>query len=75
MADVLTSLQRQIMRYLRDNVHAAETAEGVNSMWLGRAHEPQSIAESEKALDALVAAGLVETHSLPGGKTLYRARP
>ena len=72
MSDVLTSLQWQVLGYLRDNVHAAETAAGVNNIWLRRPATVQAIAEVEQALIDLVRRGWMEQHALPGGTALYR---
>jgi len=68
---VLTTLQQQVLDYVRGNVTAAETARGVNHVWLNRPSTTESIAEVEQALEALVAHGLLEKHSLPGC-TIYR---
>lgn len=68
---VVTNLQQQILNYVRENVHAAETAKGVNDVWLNRASTTESIAEVEQALDGLAAQGRLEKHSLPGC-TIYR---
>jgi len=73
MNHVLTSLQQQVLNYLRDNSTAAETAEGVNRMWLKRSRTTQSIGEMEQALEGLVVFDLIERHILPGGTRVYRA--
>jgi hypothetical protein len=72
MSGGFTSLQWQVLSYLRDHVHAAETAEGVNTIWLRRAATTQAIAEVEQALIELVRSGWMEQHALPGGAVLYR---
>jgi hypothetical protein len=72
MSEVLTSLQWQVLGYLRDNVHAAETAAGVNNIWLRRPATAHAIAEVEQALIDLVRRGWMEQHALPGGTALYR---
>ncbi len=74
MTRALTSVQRQILSYLDANTNAAETAEGINVVWLNRANTAQSIAETEESLDGLVALDLMERHALPGGTALYRSR-
>jgi len=68
---VLTSLQQQILNYVRENVNAAETAKGVNDVWLNRPSTTESIAEVGQALDELATHGVLEKHSLPGW-TIYR---
>jgi hypothetical protein len=72
MSEVLTSLQRQILGYLRDNVHAAETVEGINSAWLQRSPTAAALQEIEQALLELVRRGSMERYELPGGAALYR---
>ena len=66
------SLREQILRYWRANVHAAETAAGVNRVWLKRPNTPQMVAEIELALDELVRAGELERHRMPGKHAVYR---
>ena len=66
------SLQTQILRYLQHNTYAAETAEGVNSVWLGRPPTAEKLLEVERALDGLVYRGVLEKHRLPGGAAAYR---
>jgi len=71
-----TELQARILKYLQRNAHAAETAEGVNTVWLGRALTEGKVLEVERILDALVDAGVLEKYQLPGGSTVFRrARP
>ena len=74
MAHVLTSLQQQVLSYLHVSVDATETAKGVNRMWLNRSRATRSIAETEQALEGLVALDLIERHVLPGGTVVYRGR-
>jgi hypothetical protein len=70
---VLTNLQQRILIYVRENVHAAETAKGVNGVWLDRPSTTESIAQVEEALDGLAAQGLLEKHLLPGS-AIYRLK-
>jgi len=72
MTHVLTSLEKQILNYVRGSVNAAETARGVTHVWLNRPSNSQSIAEVEQALEGLVARGLLEKHPLPGSSVVYR---
>jgi Fe2+ or Zn2+ uptake regulation protein len=65
-------LQRQILEYVARRTEAAETAEGVTRVWLNRAPRVREIADVERALEELVDAGLMEKHTLPGAKTVYR---
>ena len=72
MIPVLTSLQKQILEYVRSNVNAAETAKGVNDVWLKCLPTARSVNGVEQALDGLVQLRLMEKHSLPGGVNVYR---
>lgn len=72
MHKAMTDLQERILRYLQFHEHAAETADGVNCVWLGRPYAAGDVRAVEKALDALVDAGELERHRLPGGSAAYR---
>jgi len=69
---VLTSLQKKILEYVHSNVNAAETARGVNDVWLQRPSTSPSVSEVESALEGLVVLEVLEKHSLPGQTTVYR---
>ena len=60
------------MEYVSHRHHAAETAVGVNCMWLERPDTPADVHEVKIALEELVANGLLEKHRLPGDATIYR---
>lgn len=72
MATVLTSLQKEILEYVCNNVNAAETAKGVNDVWLKRPHTSLSVNEVESALEGLVLLDVLEKHSLARSTTVYR---
>lgn len=72
MTHEITSLQRQILDYVRGQESAAETANGVNNVWLCRPANKMSIAEVELALEGLVSRSLLEKHVLPGSTVVYR---
>ena len=72
MTQQITSLQRKILDYVRGQESAAETANGVNSVWLCRPPNRMSVAEVELALEGLVSRGLLEKHVLPGTTVVYR---
>jgi Fe2+ or Zn2+ uptake regulation protein len=72
MPRLLTDIQREIMRYVAHRSSAAETPQGVNSVWLKRGYTAGNVAEVEAALEALVEQGHMEKHTLPGGATLFR---
>jgi|KBSMisStandDraft_5_1062788.scaffolds.fasta_scaffold46211_5 Fe2+ or Zn2+ uptake regulation protein len=62
----------QIRRYLAAHPNASDTAEGVQTWWL-----PQGVPDAtvRKALDILVADGVVHTRELPDGNLIYAAQP
>jgi hypothetical protein len=64
-------LRGHILDYLRTRQRAAETAEGVNSVWLMRPTTPRLIAEVERVLDEMANEGLLVKHVLPGSVGLY----
>ena len=72
MSEKSNDLQQQILRYLQLNPRAAETAGGVNRVWLRRPPIPDAVVEVEQALRELVLAGKMERHDLPGGEKVYR---
>jgi hypothetical protein len=64
-------LRGRILDYLRTRQRAAETAEGVNRVWLNRPSTPQHIAEVELTLDSMASEGLLAKRVLPGQVGLY----
>jgi len=68
--DTLRAAER-IMRYLRDHVDAADTADGIATWWLnGSPFAPTTV---ERALKQLVAEGHVESVLVPDGRIVFRA--
>ena len=68
--DTLRAAER-IMRYLRDHVDAADTADGIATWWLnGSSFTPATV---ERALKQLAAEGQVESILVPDGRVVYRA--
>jgi len=64
-------LRGRILAYLRTRKRAAETAEGVNNIWLERPSTLEHIAEVEDVLDDMASEGLLVKHVLPGPVGLY----
>lgn len=64
-------LRGRILEYLHTRKRAAETAEGVNSVWLERPSTLEHIAEVEDVLDDMASEGLLVKHILPGPVGLY----
>jgi Fe2+ or Zn2+ uptake regulation protein len=68
----LTEVQTRIMTYVRSHAHAAETAEGVNRVWLQRMPTTANVVQVRRALEHLTVLGLLERHALPGRVTVFR---
>ncbi|MEQ1528375.1 MAG: hypothetical protein ABL925_03600 [Methylococcales bacterium] len=61
----------EILTYLRNHSGAADTFEGIIEWWLPRQRYEQSKEKIQKALDTLVAQGLVKKVRLNDGTTIY----
>ncbi|HEY4943550.1 MAG TPA: hypothetical protein VII56_19135 [Rhizomicrobium sp.] len=68
----MRNVRGDILDYLCAHSLAAETAKGINCVWLGRSADPQTIREVELVLEELVRDNLIEKHGLPGGMAVYR---
>ena len=66
-------LRGRLLEYLRARRRAAETAEGVNSVWLERPSTLAHIAEVELVLEDMASEGLLMKRMLPGLVWLYYA--
>jgi len=62
----------EIRRYLAAHANASDTVEGVQTWWLSPGVPGPTV---QRALDALVAAGVVHKRQLPDGNLIYGARP
>jgi hypothetical protein len=49
-----------IVEYLREHPHAMDTAEGVAAWWLPESRRPANLLVTRRALERLVAGGLLE---------------
>ena len=67
-----SDLELAILRYCADHPNAADTLDGVRRWWL--ADPTRTTGEVEAALDALVAAGLLDIRRLPDGTAIYFTR-
>jgi hypothetical protein len=65
-------LEEHIARYARAHPHAAETAVGVQRIWIAHLQREYALAAVEQALERLVARGTLERHRLPDGTSIYR---
>jgi hypothetical protein len=80
MADdeVVRSLARGISRYLSSRPDAVDTADGILRWWLPQLHIDARAEQLQRALDLLVARGVVDSWELPDGRRVYgraRVRP
>lgn len=64
--------ERLIERYLEEHPDAADTAEGISQWWLSEPGPTLSVSDVQRALDALVARGVVGRIDRPGMPSIYR---
>jgi hypothetical protein len=62
-----------IERYVSDHPHAADTAAGIGSWWVGRQRYGDSADAVQEALDYLVARRRLSSSRLPDGTVIFRA--
>ncbi len=60
----------EIRRYLETHPNAADSAEGVAKWWLTRQRFEHAVAQVQRALELLVAEGLIGKRTT-GGKAVY----
>jgi Fe2+ or Zn2+ uptake regulation protein len=61
----------EILRYLRAHPQAADTVDGIVMWWLPRQRHEEDLDRVQRALDDLVARGLVDRITLVDGTVLY----
>lgn len=69
--DDRAAVRQAILRHLSEHPRASDTATGICSWWLasqGLMSRPRTV---EKALEALVAEGLIRRVRLPDGSLIY----
>ncbi len=66
-----SNLRSQVLRYLQMRQRAAETAEGVNRVWLCRSAAPNLVEEVRSVLDELVEEHKLAKYMLPGSIAIY----
>lgn len=69
--DEIVAIAQEIAGYLRAHPHSADSLEGVGKWWLTRQRYEQSIRTVRRALDYLVAEGVVKKSTSVGGEALY----
>jgi len=71
--DATGQVADSIVEYLRHHPHAMDTAEGVAAWWLPESCRPANLRVTIRALERLVASGLVERIG-PGDRAHYGLR-
>ena len=71
--DAVRAIAAEIERYVLAHPEAADTVEGIQRWWLSRQLADESDARVARALDWLIARGVLATTALPDGRTLYGA--
>ena len=70
--ELVATVMRAILDYLRAHPNARDTAAGIHQWWL-----PEDVAaqleDVEEALERLAAAGQVRARTVPGGAVVYGA--
>jgi hypothetical protein len=62
----------EILSYLASHPAAADTMEGIARWWITRQRIEEARERVQHALDALVAAGRLESRVTPAGRALYQ---
>jgi hypothetical protein len=70
---VLT-LARGIEHYLKQHPNAADSLEGIQHWWLFRHRYAEDTLQVERALERLIAEGVVVRRILPDGRAVYSGR-
>ncbi|CAE6484006.1 hypothetical protein C8R30_105113 [Nitrosomonas nitrosa] len=74
LAFEIQCLHDAILHYLRSNPNAADSLEGIMNWWLPElGHAQANTEEVMRALDRLIAGGMVEKILLVDGTILYRS--
>lgn len=64
-------VRHEVFQYISEQPDARDTFEGVVTWWIFRQRQKIGHDTIQRALDALVAEGKLQTHKMPGGRTLY----
>lgn len=62
---------RELARYVDEHPHATDTFAGVRDFWVPALSDAVGADVIQAALDALVAADMLQTRELPGGDVIY----
>ena len=69
--DKVMRLNEEILTYLRAHKDAADTLDGIIAWWLPRQRYEQSKEQIQKALDDLLAQGLIRRDLLSDGTAIF----
>jgi hypothetical protein len=67
----MTSLEAQILAYLKEHPNASDTLEGIAIWWLPGVHSRNGIEEVRQALEHLVSSGLLVARVDSSGRAHY----
>ncbi len=67
------TLARGIERYLKNHPNAADSLEGIQRWWLRHRYAEDTL-QVERALELLIAEGIVVKRILPDGRAVYSGR-
>jgi len=70
-SEQLARVRAEVLRYLEDHPHAADTAEGVCRWWIRESRFGLSEVTVQKVLETLVSEGHMRKVQLPGGGVVY----
>lgn len=70
-----SELKALVIGYLDDHPTAMDTLDGIAEWWVLRQHIEIEVRRVSRALDALVAEGILEEHSQGGIRFYRRAKP
>ncbi len=68
------TLAHGIERYLEKHSNAADSLEGIQRWWLIRYRYAEDTLQVERALELLIAEGIVVKRILPDGRAVYSGR-
>jgi hypothetical protein len=68
-------LAREVETYLSQHPEAADTADGILRWWLPRVRLEEAQHDVQRALDLLVARGVIVERQLPDGSKVYGCTP
>jgi len=68
----VNTIEEEILRYLLERPHAADTIDGIRQWWLPRIRLDAATSEIKQALEHLVLQGKVVASELPDGNIVFK---